>query len=146
VFQGILNLSARSCNAADSRYKSLVRNELLNSWGDDLPLLDGRLSACLVYFYFNGNPPDADNISKPIWDALTGVPFADDQQICLRQSCLLTDSELAYFELPNFLYENEASRKLRKYLKARRNCVYLWVGPFQVERIQMNLNYESSTT
>lgn len=36
-----------------------------------------------------GTHPDADNISKPVWDALRGVAYHDDKQIRRRSSGII---------------------------------------------------------
>jgi Holliday junction resolvase RusA-like endonuclease len=45
------------------------------------------VTGVLAYFCFGYNSntsPDADNISKPVWDGLRGVAFEDDKQVVAR--------------------------------------------------------------
>jgi hypothetical protein len=48
--------------------------------------LEGNLYG-VVYFFHNvegQNMPEADNISKPLWDALNKIVYQDDRNIILR--------------------------------------------------------------
>lgn len=79
----------------------------------------------LAYYFFKTNLLlDADNLSKPIWDSLNGVAYADDRQIISRtinainlneneismmdftgvDSDLLVDVVAAAFEEEHFIY------------------------------------------
>ena len=50
-------------------------------------VLDGHLYG-IVYYFVRGYSPatdaDADNISKRVWDALTGAAYRDDRMVRLR--------------------------------------------------------------
>ena len=57
-----------------------VRGTARQLWGDRSPL-SGELSLVIVNFY-RGRAPDLDNMAKPILDALEGVVYVDDFQVC----------------------------------------------------------------
>src|SRR5690606_19317182 len=42
--------------------------------------------ALQITYYYEGDPPDVDNIIKPIQDALIGVVYVDDCQVVHAQS------------------------------------------------------------
>jgi Holliday junction resolvase RusA-like endonuclease len=46
--------------------------------------LDGPLYGVVYYFHNVQTDTDADNISKPVWDCLEGIAFANDRSIKLR--------------------------------------------------------------
>jgi Holliday junction resolvase RusA-like endonuclease len=48
--------------------------------------LEGPLYGIVYYFHRKPNELDADNLSKPIWDALEGHLYDDDRVIQLRTS------------------------------------------------------------
>lgn len=48
--------------------------------------LEGPLYGVVYYFHRKPNDLDADNLSKPIWDALEGYFYDDDRVIQLRTS------------------------------------------------------------
>jgi Holliday junction resolvase RusA-like endonuclease len=64
-------------------WKEKVRKAAIDAWPADQVPLEGELSARIVYFYsIDGtNIADADNIIKPILDALGEVVFEDDRAI-----------------------------------------------------------------
>lgn len=41
--------------------------------------------AVSITYYYDGDPPDVDNIIKPIQDALIGVVYVDDSQVVQAQ-------------------------------------------------------------
>jgi len=46
--------------------------------------LEGNLYGVVYYFHRVQTQIDADNISKPIWDALNTIAYSDDKNIKLR--------------------------------------------------------------
>jgi crossover junction endodeoxyribonuclease RusA len=42
--------------------------------------------AISINYYYDGQPPDVDNIIKPIQDALKGIVYFDDSQVVQAQS------------------------------------------------------------
>lgn len=48
------------------------------------PYTSGQLYGLAYYFFRENLSLDADNLSKPIWDALNGVAYTDDGQIVTR--------------------------------------------------------------
>lgn len=59
----------------------------------DIPLF-----ANIYHFYNEDVKIDADNISKPTWDALTNVAFSDDKQIIIRSAASI-DMRSGTFEI-----------------------------------------------
>ena len=47
-------------------------------------IAEKELYAAIYYFYREDVGLDADNISKPAWDALNAVGYSDDKQIKIR--------------------------------------------------------------
>lgn len=81
---------AKSANRAKEKYKQEINIGFAREIPDAEPL-DGALYA-VVYFFHHGislyEMPDADNLSKPVLDALKGVAYADDRQVLVRTSGL----------------------------------------------------------
>lgn len=63
----------------------------------------------LAYYFYKGNCTiDADNISKPIWDAFQGIVYEDDRQITFRIASIINvdNHDISFFdfsELPGGL-------------------------------------------
>lgn len=62
-------------------WKSLVRDEALRAAPEVGPLLDADVNLTLVYLCNEADPVDADNIIKPIQDALVGLAYGDDVRV-----------------------------------------------------------------
>jgi len=68
--------------ASKIKYATDLKDALLEFNSNDL--LEDDLYGIVYYFHKTKTGTDADNISKPIWDALKGVLFEDDKKIKLR--------------------------------------------------------------
>lgn len=71
-----LSLQTRNRNDLQA-WKRLVASAAATDWGGRPPIGSGDLHLTLVYLC-NVHPPDADNIIKPIQDALEGLVMVDD--------------------------------------------------------------------
>lgn len=71
---------------ADSRKKQLYKKRLSSAYERRFSgMLAGKeLYASIYYFYKEDVGLDADNISKPAWDALNAVGYTDDKMIKIR--------------------------------------------------------------
>ena len=73
-------------NRANLRtWRDFVASQARRAWGDRHPIRRGELHLTLVYLC-GVQPADADNIIKPIQDALVGLVFADDGLIVAVES------------------------------------------------------------
>lgn len=74
-------VSSQTSNRASlSAWKGRVRRAVEARWRDNHPPLTGPVEVNIVYYY-DGGHADADNLPKPILDAMIGIVFADDWQI-----------------------------------------------------------------
>lgn len=65
------------------QYIKLIRDSL-DEFHDTVEKRTGDLYGVAYYFFSKSTGTDADNISKPIWDALTEYLFDDDKQVKYR--------------------------------------------------------------
>ena len=56
-----------------------MRNAAKKRWGIGTPF-SGGVIVSITYFYIDP-PPDVDNITKPILDAMKGLIYIDDRQV-----------------------------------------------------------------
>lgn len=72
-----------------ARYERSVLNSFMKKYTSPLP--SGSELYGYVYYFHNSdeNMPDADNISKPLWDALSNIAFDDDRDIIIRSAFAL---------------------------------------------------------
>lgn len=64
-------------------YKNLIRSSFSSVYGSH-SLLTHDLYGIVYHFYNRDTGNDADNLSKPLWDCLTGFLFIDDKQVKVR--------------------------------------------------------------
>ncbi|XWN38592.1 MAG: RusA family crossover junction endodeoxyribonuclease [Balneola sp.] len=65
------------------QYLNDIRQSFSNLYQNLTPK-SGDLYGIAYYFHSINTGTDADNISKPIWDSLTGFLYQDDKQVKLR--------------------------------------------------------------
>ncbi len=83
----ILKSRPLSYNSCSGTKKTNYKNALQTSFRAYNPthtLINNDLYATVYYFFNKNLNLDADNLSKPVWDCLTGFVFADDKQIKIR--------------------------------------------------------------
>ena len=61
------------------QWKNSVRNAATKRWEIGTPF-SGDVLVSITYFYID-SPPDVDNMTKPILDALKGLIYIDDRQV-----------------------------------------------------------------
>ena len=77
----------RSYNAhSRSRFQDRLRKDSKRLVFPPEPMRSPSLYSKVFYFHRGKRDIDADNISKPVLDALRGVAFIDDAQVCWRLS------------------------------------------------------------
>ena len=71
---------------ADSKRKQVYKKRLSAAYKRRFSgmIAEKELYAAIYYFYREDVGLDADNISKPAWDALNAVGYSDDKQIKIR--------------------------------------------------------------
>lgn len=71
---------------ADSKRKQVYKKRLSSAYKRRFSgmIAEKELYAAIYYFYREDVGLDADNISKPAWDALNAVGYSDDKQIKIR--------------------------------------------------------------
>jgi|WetSurMetagenome_2_1015567.scaffolds.fasta_scaffold663494_1 Holliday junction resolvase RusA-like endonuclease len=84
----LCNLKPHSFNKRHKeKYKEHYKSELQKAfykYNFEVSPLEGNLYGVVYYFHNVLTQLDADNISKPIWDALEAVVYSDDKEIKLR--------------------------------------------------------------
>jgi Holliday junction resolvase RusA-like endonuclease len=83
----ILKNKPYSYNSWDAAKKAKYKKSIVASFEkyNLVPtILSGELYATIYYFFNENKRLDADNISKPLLDCLSGFLYNDDQQIKIR--------------------------------------------------------------
>ncbi|MFP5512215.1 MAG: RusA family crossover junction endodeoxyribonuclease [Alphaproteobacteria bacterium] len=124
---------------------------------DDMPalyraaggVLRSEPSYGVVYYFVSGYRPatdaDADNLSKPVWDALTETAYQDDKLIRLRMSGVIEvgadpSGAPSYADINlSAMPEPAASRLTELLLGDARDILYVEIGPLNPRMFVFNL-------
>ncbi|WP_420455214.1 RusA family crossover junction endodeoxyribonuclease [Rubrivirga sp.] len=98
--------------------------------------LPGDLYAVVVYFHRRPTQLDADNLSKPVLDAIEGACYVDDKQVKLRTSGTLHLGE-AYVELAEMGVPDALFDALRQATAQEDHTLYVEVGPLHFSMYQL---------
>ena len=111
-----------SYNSADSKKRERYKGTIVEAFSRN----------------YNGNDGtdlDADNISKPVWDALIGTIYEDDKQIVQRTSTVI------YTKKHNLIQINgnsDTSAELLQILTGNNvKCIYVECGYFKETMIEI---------
>jgi hypothetical protein len=86
MYAFISNIRPCSVRAkATERFKRAIR-EAFKSYYPSTDFVSNDLYGIVYYFHKKHNQLDADNLSKPIWDALEGILYEDDSIIKYRSA------------------------------------------------------------
>lgn len=89
VIKGLVPLSYNSRNKAV--YQNIIRAAFQRRYRGAVPCFPAteELYARVYFFTSDGVNVDADNISKPIWDAVNGIAYVDDRKIVMRTAAVV---------------------------------------------------------
>jgi hypothetical protein len=104
---------------------------------------DAPFYAVVYYFHRVPSQQDADNISKPILDALEGLAYADDRLVKFRQAAMfdLLSDPLAELEISNL--PGEVFSKFLEMLDTEEHILYVELGRLSFKQIRFG--YEVSS-
>jgi len=107
------------------------KNEIVRAFQRYVPApqqLDGPLYGVVYYFHNVPTDTDADNISKPVWDSLEGMAFANDRHIKLRLAGI-HDLSLAGLERLDLSgVPEDLARDLDELVASEDHILYIEVG------------------
>ena len=92
VIKGLMPLSYNSKNKiARAVYQKRILSAFQRRYSGAVPRFPANqeLYAKVFFFTSDGVNVDADNISKPIWDAVNGVVYVDDRKIVMRTAAVI---------------------------------------------------------
>jgi hypothetical protein len=131
--------SYNSWNPTKKKWHEQFRTELQQSY----TRVGGRIEsgwlygfvAMFVHGFDVNNDPDADNLSKPVWDSLASVAYVNDSDIRLRIASVidvgpLPNASFTLIDPANFpaVVLTEVARLLRE---GAGHFVYVEIGPLE---------------
>lgn len=141
VIKGIVPLSYNSKNTKNkSRYQQAIRNAFLRKFRGTVPCFSStdELYARILFFTSDGVTVDADNISKPIWDAVSGMVFVDDRMIVMRTAAVIDVKTHPFNTIDTTGISGSTAADLMQYLTERNvKCLYIECGIFNESMIKI---------
>ena len=115
---------------ADSKRKQVYKKRLSSAYKRRFSgmIAEKELYAAIYYFYREDVGLDADNISKPAWDALNAVGYSDDKQIKIRTAVAI---DLSKYDIVDFDQDNIPSDVLTDLVQSiadNNHTLYIEVG------------------
>jgi len=130
MYAFLSNLKPRSVNAQKSeKYKNGIQDAFRHYHGT-IPPISGSLYGFIYYFHRVKTELDADNLSKPIWDALKLVAYTDDKIIRFRSSGIfdLQSEQLEILDLsrmPDYVFDD-----FLRMIESEDHILYVEFGEF----------------
>ncbi|MCP4351585.1 MAG: RusA family crossover junction endodeoxyribonuclease [Desulfobacterales bacterium] len=117
-----------------SKYQEHLRyayNEYCNSDDFEVVPLYGKA----YYFHRESTQLDADNMSKPIWDALEGLAYEDDSIIKLRHAGIvdLRETDLELFDLSSI--PDSVANSFLDMIGSEKHILYIELGKLRNDMI-----------
>ncbi|MEA5618420.1 RusA family crossover junction endodeoxyribonuclease [Cronbergia sp. UHCC 0137] len=110
-------VSLQGKNKNLQEWKRLVHSEAQKVWNAGSPIKEGDLQLTIVYICAS-DPPDTDNIIKPIQDALNKLVYEDDRLVSDVESHRRFPSEIIDItDLPSLLQDGMLTGKECVYVK-----------------------------
>ena len=130
-----------SYNSSDSkkreRYKGTIVEAFSRNYNGKVPKFRKgiELYGQVYFFTSDGTDLDADNISKPVWDALIGTIYEDDKQIVQRTSTVIYTKKHDLIQING---DSDTSAELLQILTGNNvKCIYVECGYFKETMIEI---------
>lgn len=130
-----------SYNSADAkkrqRYKNSIIEAFSRNYNGKVPKFRKgiELYGQVYFFTSDGTDLDADNISKPVWDALIGTVYDDDKQIVYRTSSVVYTKKHDAIPISG---DSDTSADLLQILTGKSvKCIYVECGYFKETMIEI---------
>ena len=92
----------------------------------------------MFFFTSDGVNVDADNISKPIWDAVNGVVYVDDRKIIMRTAAVIDVRTHSFNTIVTSGISGEVAANLIQNLTEKNvRCLYIECGEFEEPMIKI---------
>ena len=130
-----------SYNSSDSkkreRYKGTIVEAFSRNYNGKVPKFRKgiELYGQVYFFTSDGTDLNADNISKPVWDALIGTIYEDDKQIVQRTSTVIYTKKHNLIQING---DSDTSAELLQILTGNNvKCIYVECGYFKETMIEI---------
>lgn len=128
-----------SDNKKKDKYVQLIRDTFDKEYNGKVPKYrkGNELYGQVYFFTSEGTDLDADNISKPVWDALEGLVYDNDKQIVMRKSTVIYKAKHDLIALDG--NSERAADLLQVIQKNMVKCIYIECGHFKESMVEIDL-------
>jgi hypothetical protein len=109
------------------RYKQGLKEAFKTAYPDHSPF-EAPCYGIVYYFHSAGVDIDADNLSKPVWDALKHAAYGDDAIIRFRQVGILDMNDADFAELDLTGIPDFAADSVSQAIGQARHILYIEIG------------------
>ena len=121
-------------------YKKAVVDAYRSYYDAGNPLLSAELYGISYYFHRKPAQIDADNLSKPIWDALEAILYPNDRLITLRYSGVFYIGETGTIVLPDMRgIPNKVHDDFIEAIDMEDHIIYIEVGLAKTDLYRMGV-------
>jgi Endodeoxyribonuclease RusA len=134
-------LMIRQPLSMNAKYKKTYQDEIKGIFRKQFPdvaLVEDELYAAIYYFHKALGSQDADNITKPILDALKGAAYEDDKLIKLRQSAIIDVRSGAMGVIDLSRMPAELIKDFIENIDREDHSVYVEIGRLDYRQIQFS--------
>lgn len=142
MFNFVISTKPKSFNSKDRQKAEAYRNKLQLAFAATHPihkLLTEELYGVVYHFFRTDIGIDADNISKPVWDALRGIAYEDDKQIKMR---IAGSFDLTAYPITILDFSGLSGATIDTLLENIHNqdhVLYVEFGKFTTDMVRLNL-------
>ena len=141
VIKGLVPLSYNSKNkTAKAVYQKRILSAFQRKYSGAIPRFPANqeLYAKVFFFTSDGVNVDADNISKPIWDAVNGVAYVDDRKIVMRTAAVIDVRTHPLNTIDTSGISGDVAANLIQNLTEKNvRCLYIECGKFEESTIKI---------
>jgi len=106
------------------------------------PYKNEKLYGFIYYFHKNRTALDADNISKPIWDALNGEAYSDDNQIVFRSAGIIDLLNTEIDEIDVTSLPDDIFKDILDMFDTKQHILYVEIGPYDQALLKLGFDSE----
>lgn len=130
----------RSVNAVHGQfYVDAIRESFSFVYPHADPNSTDALYGIVYFFSARQLAIDADNLSKPIWDALRGLVFDDDRRVELRYAGVISANRTTRQDIRLNHVPGHAADMIIELLGGRENFIYIEIGKLNQNMYQFGL-------
>jgi hypothetical protein len=121
------------------QYREVMLSSLERSNKDYTGFHDSTLYGLVYYFHSGKSSQDADNLSKPVWDALSSVLYKDDNCIKYRVAGMFDLSENDFQTLDVTSLQAGFASELIDAITSEKHIVYVECGRMRNDLFRFNI-------